>query len=344
MANAEPLNRAWDALLSSTDDWVARQQIPRVPWNETAEGPEPYTRTSPATTEPESTEEGEHLAADLPLLDAARQRPAETVHFLEVVLVSGSALGLVMIIPIGMFFLSESWAACGWCNRPLHIWLLAHLFLQLVQVPFRTALYLKLRSDRDEHDDLEGLVRTVTCSRIWKTSTVLSTAGYAWFVVGVVWMLNVKSCTSCPDLYRLTMGTMAVAIAKPIFTMLAFRHLFGSAIEAAFEEERPAPLGATEKTISKLPLEEHPYEQLLLEGQTSCAVCLCEFEGGEMLRRLPCGHKFHSPCVDAWLRRNKRCPLCIHDVDVPVPSRWAAGARRAFVDRIVGMLAKSKKA
>jgi hypothetical protein len=51
--------------------------------------------------------------------------------------------------------------------------------------------------------------------------------------------------------------------------------------------------------------------------ETSCAVCLSEFEWGDVLRRLPCGHHFHGPCIDKWLKRNKVCPLCLQDIEEP---------------------------
>lgn len=43
----------------------------------------------------------------------------------------------------------------------------------------------------------------------------------------------------------------------------------------------------------------------------SCAVCLAGYEGGELLRLLPCGHRFHSECIDQWLiKQSRTCPLC----------------------------------
>lgn len=45
--------------------------------------------------------------------------------------------------------------------------------------------------------------------------------------------------------------------------------------------------------------------------QFDCAVCLCEFDGGDRLRLLPlCGHAFHAACIDTWLRSSSTCPLC----------------------------------
>lgn len=44
-----------------------------------------------------------------------------------------------------------------------------------------------------------------------------------------------------------------------------------------------------------------------------CAICLCDFEVGEVLTLLPCGgrHGFHTDCITPWLtERSCLCPLC----------------------------------
>lgn len=38
--------------------------------------------------------------------------------------------------------------------------------------------------------------------------------------------------------------------------------------------------------------------------QTSCVVCMCDFESRQLLRGLPCSHEFHAKCVDKWLKVN----------------------------------------
>ncbi|XP_078429678.1 uncharacterized protein LOC144701788 [Wolffia australiana] len=49
-----------------------------------------------------------------------------------------------------------------------------------------------------------------------------------------------------------------------------------------------------------------------------CAVCLAEFEEGEVIRRLGCGHCYHGECVGRWLRRRARCPKCAGEVKVEI--------------------------
>ena len=48
--------------------------------------------------------------------------------------------------------------------------------------------------------------------------------------------------------------------------------------------------------------------------QRECAICLDSFQTGEVLRMLPCQHRFHSVCLDQWLTGSVLCPLCKHSV------------------------------
>eukprot|EP00411_Alexandrium_monilatum_P110750 CAMPEP_0175685930 /NCGR_PEP_ID=MMETSP0097-20121207/27612_1 /TAXON_ID=311494 /ORGANISM="Alexandrium monilatum, Strain CCMP3105" /LENGTH=316 /DNA_ID=CAMNT_0016992917 /DNA_START=55 /DNA_END=1001 /DNA_ORIENTATION=- len=65
----------------------------------------------------------------------------------------------------------------------------------------------------------------------------------------------------------------------------------------------------------------------------SCSICLQDFQAGDLLRVLPCGHGFHKTCVDEWLRRASACPMrCQEDLQhlVPVvPGAVAAPAEAA---------------
>ena len=49
------------------------------------------------------------------------------------------------------------------------------------------------------------------------------------------------------------------------------------------------------------------------QEQTSCVVCMCDFEPRQKLRSLPCAHEFHIKCVDRWLKHNRTCPICRSD-------------------------------
>uniref|UniRef100_A0A1B0BMB2 RING-type domain-containing protein n=1 Tax=Glossina palpalis gambiensis TaxID=67801 RepID=A0A1B0BMB2_9MUSC len=46
------------------------------------------------------------------------------------------------------------------------------------------------------------------------------------------------------------------------------------------------------------------------EGNTTCAICLDDFELHDNVRVLACRHEFHTHCLNPWLKMNPTCPLC----------------------------------
>lgn len=50
----------------------------------------------------------------------------------------------------------------------------------------------------------------------------------------------------------------------------------------------------------------------LRRSQSSCVICMAQYEGGERCSVLPgCGHVFHRGCVATWLHTtHNTCPLC----------------------------------
>ncbi|GAA5926121.1 uncharacterized protein JCM15063_000190 [Sporobolomyces koalae] len=53
------------------------------------------------------------------------------------------------------------------------------------------------------------------------------------------------------------------------------------------------------------------------DTQSSCPICVCDFETGDSIRILPCDgrHQFHVECIDPWLLGVSRlCPLCRLDL------------------------------
>lgn len=76
----------------------------------------------------------------------------------------------------------------------------------------------------------------------------------------------------------------------------------------------------------------------LLEGgdcsssRDACSICAEAYVAGEdMLRVLPCSHRFHVECIDRWFlnpvdyAHSPSCPMCKKELPIPGPSR--AGGR-----------------
>lgn len=51
------------------------------------------------------------------------------------------------------------------------------------------------------------------------------------------------------------------------------------------------------------------------ESTEKCSICLEFYKNGEILKSLPCLHKFHLECIDLWISsKKKKCPECLTEI------------------------------
>ncbi|XP_006360333.1 E3 ubiquitin-protein ligase RNF6 [Solanum tuberosum] len=74
----------------------------------------------------------------------------------------------------------------------------------------------------------------------------------------------------------------------------------------ALDEDNHQHGGSSSRQINNLPQSTVQNESL----QEPCAVCLETPTIGDVIRHLPCLHKFHKDCIDPWLSRKTSCPVC----------------------------------
>lgn len=71
------------------------------------------------------------------------------------------------------------------------------------------------------------------------------------------------------------------------------------------------PRGLTRHEVDRLVAYRYKFDGCASSsGQTSCVICMCNFENKQTLRLLPCSHEFHLKCIDKWLKINQTCPIC----------------------------------
>lgn len=47
-----------------------------------------------------------------------------------------------------------------------------------------------------------------------------------------------------------------------------------------------------------------------------CVICLEEWGVGEVVKEMPCKHRFHGNCVEKWLGIHGTCPVCRYNMPV----------------------------
>ena len=66
----------------------------------------------------------------------------------------------------------------------------------------------------------------------------------------------------------------------------------------------------TESSLSQFPLQHITSNNLLLRPGQQCRLCLHAYNEGDVIRCLPCHHRFHQSCIDDWLlHRHSTCPV-----------------------------------
>lgn len=180
-------------------------------------------------------------------------------------------------------------------------------------IPVRTLFIARVLVADAESSQFFTIVEAITASPAWCLAKKVSLMIYAWFLFGAIWVLHAFSSPACSGIHNLVLGVLVFSAMRAMMAVASLRLLFPQNVIVE-EETVEVANGASEEEISalhKFVYNSHDVD----EPGTSCAVCLSEYQDGELLRELPCGHQFHCACADTWLLKNKRCPLCVQAID-----------------------------
>ena len=66
--------------------------------------------------------------------------------------------------------------------------------------------------------------------------------------------------------------------------------------------------------IDSLPVVRYDKSNPDHQQSTSCTICVTDFEDGDQLVSLPCGHLFNKECIVPWLKNSSLCPNCRQNI------------------------------
>eukprot|EP00924_Labyrinthula_sp_SR-Ha-C_P015865 snap_masked-scaffold_4-processed-gene-11.27-mRNA-1 protein AED:0.35 eAED:0.35 QI:0/-1/0/1/-1/1/1/0/350 len=143
----------------------------------------------------------------------------------------------------------------------------------------------------------------------------LQSLSFLWIFIGI-WFLLTASCTEIP-VYTFCLSIILIEcfiLFLPCVVLILLLPLVFFCLPCvirAFVALNGNDRGASKKFINSLPLKKFK-EIEKPEKETTCPICLVNFEEEDEVRVLPCNgnHYFHKTCVDDWLVLNATCPLC----------------------------------
>jgi len=223
----------------------------------------------------------------------------------------------------------------GQCEKPIHIWLVVSYFSL---VGLRVPHYLKQVGSElaDEASDTSSGWKGISKICLMTVWFVLLPFFVVWSIIGSFWLNEVmqKTPTCLPTgmdsrfigFWQLVCYIWIVIYVGCVAIALSLRRRQHQAemnvrlVESDDTRARwgdvttswgLAPLmGLSHKQISELPTCTG-YEC----AEAECPICLSNVQSQDAGRRLPaCGHCFHQACIDLWLLRQNKCPLCKSDV------------------------------
>jgi len=132
------------------------------------------------------------------------------------------------------------------------------------------------------------------------------------FVLGQKWVFE-STCRG--PLYSYCIAILIMMYTSLMFPcfVLIMLCLCAPVLMYAFQRFAIGSEAATEVELNDLPTEvfEPDNEE---DEEEMCSVCITEYEQGDQVMRLPCGHRFHQDCIISWLRIKRICPLCRNDI------------------------------
>lgn len=154
-----------------------------------------------------------------------------------------------------------------------------------------------------------------------RVNQILSVHLLLWYLVGMIILCSEHGgynlCHMCGFEYHscrsLTAGQLVciqVVFIDGIALLVLGIFLGGSTIVQWFESE-PLPMDGVKRAGDVNKVTDYPcYPHSLEDGQVmTCIICVDDIGAGDMVRILPCGHRYHQACIDTWLKRSLTCPL-----------------------------------
>lgn len=202
-------------------------------------------------------------------------------------------------------------------------WILGEAVRCALLIPLQLHRYGILVEVAAQRRTPRGHISFVTQLRAARADRLKGCADFfwtAWFLLGNIWL---DSTGVCPLLHSTMVALLAVSFVGLLAPFLAATLICAClpCLMASVQRHHEmlgavapgAGRGASAEVLSALPTYEYGESGSRTfddEADASCCICLCEYENGETLTELECGHHFHKSCLTEWATINASCPLC----------------------------------
>jgi len=189
------------------------------------------------------------------------------------------------------------------CTR-LRGWIIVYTARLIVHLPLTMISFRKRQ-------------RNEPVARIEKILNWIKILTFLWFIIGQSWIYS-GACKESKTLWiyiLITIIIVYIQLSFPIILLVSFCLCLPCVYVVLRWLQQPR--SASRSAIRGLKTRRFVSGDgdIENEGLQRCVICLREYEANDEIKTLPCGHEFHSECVDPWLgEHNRTCPTCRHDI------------------------------
>jgi hypothetical protein len=241
-------------------------------------------------------------------------QPQQAIDWLKLEMFVGLVWSFSLAVP-SIVYVLVNWTNCWEGDSLLVCWLVATSLCKVVDIPLKAYILRRLDEIEDllDFEDWRFATRRLmqlTQSALYKSFSLLVNLSAILHPLGVLRMWRAGHCAAeSTQFYRLCVLVIVNYILRCSFGFFNYSKALKQAERQRNWERKDFLIrGATLEQIGKLRV-----EGIQMKGQT-CAVCTEDFELGDKVRELPCGHYYHIPCIDLWLVQNRKCPLCSNEL------------------------------
>jgi hypothetical protein len=149
--------------------------------------------------------------------------------------------------------------------------------------------------------------------RLLLTLGLLDLASPAIWSLGGYYIFRTESCSTALYVFTCILWTFqTLGMLLPCFLLSTFIFCVPFLVRLApyFIRPNPNTIAASREVISKLSRVRYSdVGNRPSDIDNSCSICLGEYTDDDMIMKLPCGHFFHSNCVESWLNISQLCPV-----------------------------------
>jgi len=207
------------------------------------------------------------------------------------------------------------------CATALHLkqWAVIEICLQSAMVFCNAMIQCKLPVP----ENLEPVEQERSLQRVASFYLITRLLNLTWVILaitGIIWTFQTGECSSKVQVLYTVCFVIAIMnliiLGLPLcLCCCSIPILFGVFLFCPSAFGAKPSRRATKKLIKSKTTAKKFKEGLIKQEDSNCAICLSDYEVGEELRFLRCGHHFHGPCIMQWLFQNKSCPFCKKDID-----------------------------